>query len=127
MEPSRRAFLGTVLSLPVAGCPALDTRQSNDEEVIEVFVGNQMRENKTVTVIAKNESGTTLFEHTYRLQAQHGNEAQSVPAVPDTVEVTAGDGRQETFDFSIPLECEHPQINIWVRDEEIHVNNGCPT
>ena len=126
MKFTRRAVLSIGLSLSIAGCPTIDTERSRSGNQIEVFVGNLRRENITITVKATDESGTILFNHTYQLRKGHADESKSVPTDSQTIEAIVEDGPQEKFEFSVPLECEHPQVNIWVRTDSIDLNNGCP-
>jgi hypothetical protein len=126
---NRREFLLGGISSCVgilAGCSSLigHNQPAESKPQLEVFVANALEESVRVTVTALRGS-TEMFSHSYSLGAGKGDESKSFVGTPMSVEVSIQDGRTVTREYSVPPECESPELNITIEPDEILVTNGC--
>jgi hypothetical protein len=128
--PSRRSALraaATAATAAVAGCSTLvgdGGDATTSRPTLEVFLANELPTDATITVSAFR-GDERLFEHTYHLEAGHGDESQTVVGIPTAVRVGVDGGRSTAVSFSTPADCDDPEINVWVEPDVISVNNGC--
>jgi hypothetical protein len=128
---NRREFLAggiPVCAAVLAGCSSLlDQNQSERSKPrLEVFVANALEESVRVTVTAFRGS-TEFFSHSYSLGPGKGDESKSFVGTPTKVRVSIQNSRTVRRDYSVPVSCESPELNVTIEPDEILVTNGCVT
>lgn len=110
----------------LAGCPSLGDQDSQRDHkpTLEVFVVNALDASVQVTVTASRGS-TEFFSHTYTLDPGDGDESESFVGTPTDVHVSIRNGRTVSGDFSVPVSCESPELNVTIEPDDILVTNGC--
>lgn len=93
---------------------------------MEVFVANALEESVRVTVTAFRGS-TEFFSHSYSLGPGKGDESKSFVGTPTKVRVSIQNSRTVRRDYSVPVSCESPELNVTIESDEILVTNGCVT
>ena len=108
----------------VAGCSSPLGQPTEHEPQLEVFVTNAREESIRVTVTAVRGS-TEFFGHSYTLTPGEGDESESFVGTPTEVRVSIRNGRTVTREYSVPVSCDSPELNVTIEPDEIMVTNGC--
>ncbi|WP_436910359.1 hypothetical protein [Halosimplex marinum] len=87
-------------------------------------MANALDESVRVTVTALRGS-SELFGHSYSLEPGKGDESKSFVGTPAKVRVSIQNGRTVTRDYSVPVSCESPEVNVTIEPDEILITNGC--
>lgn len=112
----------------LAGCSSLfeQNRPEENKPQMEVFVVNALEESVRVTITAVRGS-TEFFSRSYTLAPGKGDESKSFVGTPTEIRVSIQSGRTVTPDYSVPVSCESPELNVTIEPDEIVVTNGCVT
>lgn len=89
-----------------------------------MFVTNALQEPIRVTITAMRGS-TEFFSDSYTLSPGDGDESKSFVGTPTKVHVSIQNGRSVTREYSVPVSCESPDLNVTIEPDEIRVTNGC--
>lgn len=133
MARSRRAFLRLLpaaATLSVAGCV-----DGDDDRRLGHYVDvlNYTDEPLTLSVSVRDGDGETLFEQTYDIEGEHGDETnRPFAGDPATVVVTPADGERRRLDWPTP-NCEERNVasaggvNVYATRDGIEVRGECDT
>lgn len=91
---------------------------------LEVFVTNDLQESVRVTISAIRGS-TEFFSASYSLTPGEGDESEFFVGTPTKVRVSIQNGRTVTQEYSVPVSCESPELNVLIEPGDIMVTNGC--
>lgn len=124
----REALVGgiSICAGALAGCSSIfgQNRPEEPKPQLEVFVANALEESIQVAITARRGS-TEFFSHSYSLGPGKGDESESFVGTPTEVRVSIENGRTVTREYSIPVSCETPALNVTIESDEILVTNGC--
>jgi hypothetical protein len=119
----RRALsvAGATLFVPFSGC--------NDDappEVAKFRVRIANRTEQTVPVTVRLYRDDDLFDSSdYTLEPGKADESEGVDTEPNRVEIDVRGEHTTTHGYSVPADCQNPNINIHVESDTSKLNNGC--